>query len=216
MKRKEKKFDLKRLKNLYGPKSIDECIGLAKDFNAKTMEHNELLVELLWYLHKTNRFKDYNGYDKHDFSVFIYETFNISYSRYLELKWALHWYPQDSRDLGVHTITEIKNKTKSTVKIPRVIKEIKSELKKIKDPGKKRAVISGVIEKHTPPPVKTADTTDTKAYWKRKYDELWKKYKLVEKENQELRDQVTRLKVTGERYVKVREIVEQPHELTAH
>ena len=187
-------YDMKKLEKEYKEKSVEECVVLAKKFNEEMVQRGEQLIGLLWYLEKSKRYQEFEGYKQIGFGVFVYETCHITYNRYRELVYAYNWYPKESRELGPQTIQAIRSKVGVT-KIPKVLKEIKATAARTKDPLKKRAAINAVIEKHTVSNPKRAKTIeDTKGYWKRKYDALFEKTRMLEKENQELRAQIERQK----------------------
>jgi hypothetical protein len=206
MKEKKPKYDLTSLKKEYDGKGIDECVTLAKKFNEDMIQRGEQLIGILFYLERTKRFREYDGYQKLSFGVFVDEVCNIKYNRYRQLAYAYNWYPAESREYGPHTIQTIRQAV-GVVKVPKVLGEIKTKLNTVKTPDKKREVITEVIRKHTPPQAKkVAQSVDTKSYWKAKYDDLWKKYKMLEKECDELRAQVERQKAPIENFLKIREI----------
>jgi hypothetical protein len=203
--KKAVKYDLASLKKEYDGKKIDECVTLAKTFNSDMIERGEKLIGVLWYLEKTKRFREYDGYQKLSFGVFVDEVCNIPYNRYRQLAFAYNWYPVESREYGPQTIQTIRQAV-GVAKVPKVLSEIKAKLTDVKVLEKKREVINNVIKKHTPPSKTVSQSVDTKSYWKGKYDDLWKKYKLLEKECDELRAQVERQKVPIESLMKIREI----------
>jgi len=205
--KKAVKYDLASLKKEYDGKKIDECVTLAKTFNSDMIERGEKLIGVLWYLEKTKRFREYDGYQKLSFGVFVDEVCNIPYNRYRQLAFAYNWYPVESREYGPQTIQTIRQAV-GVAKVPKVLSEIKTKLADVKVLEKKREVINNVIKKHTPPSKVVSQSVDTKSYWKGKYDDLWKKYKLLEKECEELQAQVERQKVPIESLMKIREIAQ--------
>lgn len=202
-------YDMKKLEKEYKEKSVEECVVLAKKLNEEMVKSGENLVGLLWYLEKSKRYQEFDGYKQLGFGVFVSEICHISYNRYRELVYAYNWYPKESRELGPQTIQAIRSKVGVT-KIPKVLKEIKATTGRIKDPLKKRAAISAVIEKHAVPNSKKIKTIeDTKGYWKRKYDALLEKTRMLEKENQELRAQIERQKAPITAFMDIREKILQ-------
>lgn len=200
------KYDDEEFKKKYGGKKVEELVKLAKNFNDQMIQNGEELVGLLWYLEKKKRFREYKGYEKLDFKVFLFEICHIPYNRYRQLVYAYNWYPVESREYGPQTIQTIREKVGST-KIPKILAEIKKNVSKAKTPDKRREAISDIIKKHTPPK-KVVPATDTKSYWRRKYDELLDKYKMLEKENNEMRAQLAKQRVPLENLQKVRDIVQ--------
>jgi len=204
--RSKMQFKIEELKKQYDGKSIVECVTEAKTLNEGMIKQGEELVGLLWYLEKTKRFHDYEGYAKIAFKVFVFEICHIPYNRYRQLAYAYNWYPVESREYGPQTIQAIRSSV-GVVKIPKVLGEIKKKVSNITAPDKRREAIAEVIKKYTPPK-KVVPATDTKSYWKRKYEELFDKYKLLEKENGEMREQLSRQRVPLENLQKVRDIVQ--------
>jgi len=200
-------FKIEELKKRYDKKSVGQCVAEAKSLNEKMIQRGEELVSLLWYLEKTKRFREYKGYEKIAFNVFVFEVCHIPYNRYRQLAYAYNWYPVESREYGPQTIQRIRSKV-GVVKIPKVLGEIKKKVSKITAPEKKREAIEQVIKKYAPPK-KTIPSTDTKAYWKSKYEELLEKYKFLEKENDEMRKQLARQRVPLENFMKIRNLIQE-------
>jgi len=200
------KAKLEALKKVYDKKKVHECVKIAKSFNDEMIEKGEQLVRLLWYLEKTNRYKEYDGYEKIGFSVFVDEVCAIAYNRYRQLIYAYNWYPQESKEFGPQVIQSIRSKV-GVAALPKVLKEIKQKTAKIDDPLKKREIVYETIKKYEPKRVKKDESGDTKAYWRNKHNELLEKYRLLEKETNELRAQLARQRVPLETFLKVREMV---------
>lgn len=201
-------YDLKQLEKQYKEKPIQDCVELAKQWNEEIVKRGEELVGLLWYLEKSKRYHEWDGYKKLPFKVFVWEVCHIPYNRYRELAYAYNWYPVEARELGPTTIQTIRNKV-GVVKMPQVLSEIKATAAKIKNPEKKREAISQVIEKHAPKPKpKTSPMEDSKAYWKKKYDDLMVKYKALEKENDELRERLAKQEGPVKAFLAMKEAVE--------
>lgn len=126
-------YDLKKMKAEYDKKPITECVGLVKKFNDEMIQRGEQLVGLLWYLEKTKRYKEYDGYKKLDFKVFVWEACHITYNRYRELAYAYNWFPVEAKELGPHTIQMIRDRVGVT-NMPKVLSEIKSAVSDVKNP----------------------------------------------------------------------------------
>jgi len=205
------KYDLKKFTRKYKNKSITECVELAKSYNEEMIQRGEQLVGLLWYLEKTKRFKEYEGYEKLGFKDFVWEICHIPYNRYRELAYAYNWYPQESRELGPQTIQTIRSRV-GVMKIPKVLAEIKKAVEKVNDPLKRREAVNNIIEKHSPPKPKSRTAPeDTKAYWKAKYEKLYADYMALLKENKELHEQLERQKGPITAYLSIKDqIMKQP------
>jgi hypothetical protein len=187
-------YDLKKMKAEYDKKPITECVGLVKKFNDEMIQRGEQLVGLLWYLEKTKRYKEYDGYKKLDFKVFVWEACHITYNRYRELAYAYNWFPVEAKELGPHTIQMIRDRVGVT-NMPKVLSEIKSAVSDVKNPEKKREVIGKVVDKHSPPKTK-AKGNDNKAYWKAKFEAKEKECIGLKKEIKAYVEQIKRLKET--------------------
>jgi len=152
----------------------------------------------LYYLESTKRYKEYDGYKKQEFKVFLWEVCHIPYNRYRELWSAFQFFPKESEIFGPHVVQKVKQAVGAT-KTPTVLKQIKVEYDRIKKiPGRK--VINHIIEKHSPPKKET-DPGDTKIYWRNQSHSFEKKWKAAEKTIVELRLQLNRNKPFIEAYL---------------
>lgn len=164
-------YDLTEMKKRYGNLTAEEAVELVKKLNDDMISRGEELVGLLWYLEKSGLYKQYNGYKKLPFKVFVWEACHIPYNRYRELAYAYNWFPVEAREIGPTVIQTVRNKV-GVVKIPMVLGEIKKAIVNIKDPGKRREAMFNVIAKHIPASKKRVKASeDTKAYWRKKYED---------------------------------------------
>lgn len=199
------RYDIKKLKSQYDGKKIGDCVNEVKNLYLKMTEFGEQLVGLLWYLEKTKRYREYDGYKKLEFKIFVNEVCHITYNRYRELAYAYNWYPDESRKYGPQTIQYIRDKV-GVIGVPKVLREIDAKTNKIKDPIKRREAVFNIIEKHSPP--KTAKAhEDTKGYWKNKYEKLLADFKALQKENNELQAQIERQKPAVSAFMKMQDTV---------
>jgi hypothetical protein len=207
------KEKLDKLKKQYDGKSVSQCVKIAKNLNTKMIEQGEKLVDLLWYLEKTKRFKEFAGYEKMAFADFISEVCLIPYNRYKQIAWAYNWYSKESREYGPQTIQKIREAVGVT-KVPAVLKEIKTKLNTAKPKAvvKKREIVSDIIKSHTPK--KVTNQTDTKAYWKKeahRWERIAKNHvdeiRELTKEINELKSQLAKNRVPLEAFHQVRELV---------
>ena len=202
-------YDIKVLEKKYKHKSIDECIKLAKKYNEEMIQRGEKLIGLLWYLQKTKRYQEIKAYKNLSFEDFVWEACHITYHRYRQLAYAYNWYPVEAREYGPHTIQTIRSKV-GVVKIPQVLSEIKAAVQKVKDdPHKKRQAIDTVINKYTPPK-KIVPDTDTKSYWKTKYEKLWDQHQVLLKENNALKQQIDRQKAPISALNEIKKMLQMP------
>jgi len=196
---------LKKLKDEHDGKSVGDCVQLAKELNLQIIENGEKLINILWYLEKTKRYKEYGGYKKLGFDVFVGEICMIPYNRYRQMAYAYNWFPAESREFGPQTIQKIRENVTSIKKLPEILDEIKKKTAKIRNPLKKREIISGIIKSHSAP--KKESDGDTKSYWRQKYKDLWDKYQVLVRENNELSAQLSRQMTTVERIGKIKEVL---------
>lgn len=188
-------YELKEMEKQYGKEPIKDFVESVKKLNTEMLERGEELIRRLFYLEKSKRYKEYDGYKKAVFRDFIWEVCHIPYNRYRELAWAYNWYPAESKRLGPHVIQTIRGKVGAT-EVPKVIAQVEKAIDKLKDTTKEREVVNGVLEKLSQRVPKKAPEMDTKAYWKSKFDAEHKIRLQLDKENQALRDQIAKLKQT--------------------
>ena len=222
---------LAKMKKKYDGKSVAACVKTAKKFNEKLIENGRELVLLLWYLEKTKRFKEYKGYEKQSFETFLNEVCLVPYNRYRQIAYAYNWFPKEAKKYGPQTIQTIRQKVDSVTKIPKVLKEIDTTVKKLEEknnvnnkapsPLKTRQVINEVIEKYAKP--KTVNKNDTKAYWRAQAkewekiaSERWDKIQALTKEVNQLREQLARNRKPLENYSKIRGFFENTKNVGSH
>jgi len=172
---------------------------------------NQVMSDL-HYLEKTNRYREYGGYQKQEFKVFLWEVCHIPYNRYRELWSAFQFFPKESEMFGPHVVQTVKQAV-GAGKTPKVLKEIKGEYDRIKKIPT-RQFINQTIEKYAPPQ-KGKDTDDTKAYWRDRALSFEKKWKAAEKELADLRVQLERNKPFVEAYLTARPIFQEGPRLSA-
>lgn len=179
----------------------------------KKMNNNaKQVMNDLHYLETTKRYKEYSGYQKQEFKVFLWEVCHIPYNRYRELWSAFQFFPKESKLFGPHVVQTVKQAVGAT-KTPTVLKEIKAEFTRTnKIPTRK--FINQTIEKHAPPK-KEKDTGDTKAYWRNRALSLEKKLSEARKEIAQLKAQLEKNKPFVEAYLALQPIFEQGPQLNA-
>jgi len=206
-------YDLKQFEQEYGQKSDNECVELMKQFYSDMTERGEKLVGLLWYFEKSKRYKKFDGYKNASFKDFVWEVAKIPYNRYRELAYAYNWFPEESRELGPHVIQSVRSKV-GVVKIPQVLKEIKTKVDQLKDPAKKREAVLQIVEKYTPKRTAVKGVleetgADTKAYWRKKYEDehalRMKEKSAYEKEIAKLEAQLEKQKGPVKAYLAIKD-----------
>ena len=166
----------------------------------------------LHYLETTKRYKEYNGYQKQEFKVFLWEVCHIPYNRYRELWSAFQFFPKESNLFGPHVVQTVKQAVGAT-QTPTVLKEIKAEYTRTKKiPTRK--FISQTIEKYAPPK-KDNNTGDTKAYWRNRALMFEKKLSEARKEIIQLKAQLEKNKPFVEAYLTARPIFSEGPKLSA-
>ncbi|MFH0957713.1 MAG: hypothetical protein V1897_03330 [Pseudomonadota bacterium] len=198
-------YDLKVLKKEYDSQPINELVNQVKQFNAEMISRGEELIKRLFYLDKTGRYQEFDGYKKLSFDAFLWEVCHIPKNRYTMLSWAYNWYPEESRKLGPHVVQTVRERV-GVSQVPKVLEEITLAVGKLKDKSKERETINKVLEKF-PPVKKQKDVTDSKVYWKAKYFELEKKYKALLDENKVLTAQVERQKDSVAAYLEIKDLI---------
>jgi len=118
----------------------------------------------LWYLEKSRRYQEYDGYKQIPFKSFVWEVCHIPYNRYKSLLLAYNWFPKESEMLGPHVVQAVKAKV-GMQNLPKVLKEITKEVGNLSNTGNQREKIYQVIARHTPAK-KEISNTETKTYWK--------------------------------------------------
>ena len=184
-------YDLKTLKLKHDKQPVTECVDIIKRLKGEMDRRGEELVGLLWYLEKTKRWQEHEGYKKLSFNVFVSEVCAMTYNQYRQLAYAYNWYPEEAREFGPKVVQAVRSRV-GVLKMPKVLGEIKQKASAISDPLKKREAIYQVIERHSP----KTEPKDNKEVedWERKYNNLLVRYKALEKENEKLREQLERQK----------------------
>jgi len=177
-------MDYKELQKIYSKKSVNKLVKEVQKHNLEAISNGKEVMYRLWYLEKSRRYQEYDGYKKIPFKTFVYEICHIPYNRYKGLLLAYNWFPKESEKFGPHVVQTVKSKV-GMQKLPKVLKEITKEVGSLTDPGKQREKIYQVIDRHTP--IKKENIgNDTKVYWRNKALDVEKRYKELEAENKEL------------------------------
>ena len=199
-------YDLKELKKTYDPKPINDLVNQVKQINGEMVERGESLIKMLFYLEKTNRYQEFDGYKKLSFDAFLWEVCHIPMNRYRMLSWAYNWYPEESRQLGPHVVQTVRERVGVT-QTPKVLAEIQTAIGKGKDKAKEREAINKILDRVAPPKKAKTDGVDSKGYWKAKYYDLEKRYKALVEENKALSAQLERQKGSVAAFLAVKEAV---------
>lgn len=150
---------IEQLKKQYNPKPIKEIENEAKKSQAQAKQLQEKMIEILFYLERTQRFKENPVYQKSTFREYLSFEFGMRFSTYHETRLALINFPELSKKYSPQLYRAIKTKCGAD-EVPRVVEEIKEEEKKkakVKKAGKlPREAIQEIIDRHkkpAPPPV---------------------------------------------------------------
>jgi len=206
-------YNIKEWTKIYGPKTIETIVEQVKALDKQIVEKGKELIELLWGLERTKRWKEYPGYKDLEFKVFLDEICWIKYNRYNELRYAYQWFPEEVQRYGPHIIQAIKQRV-GVVNLPRVLKKLNTMFPQV-ETGKQREKLNMYIDTIAPKK-KSRTGGDTKAYWRQQAQEYKARLEdaLVElrKKNQriaELQAQVNRQKEPIKRYAAIRELINQ-------
>ena len=75
-------FEFKQMEKKYGQKTVKQCVKLVKTLNEEMISRGEELVGLLFYLEKSKRYQEYEGYKKLSFKTFVWEISRDSFSSF--------------------------------------------------------------------------------------------------------------------------------------
>lgn len=163
---------------------------------------------ILYYLEFSKRYKENQAYKKSTFETYLMDRFNIRRGTYDKNVMAYMRYPDEAQRFGVGLVAKIRSEC-GAVKTDVVFKELKELEKRSKKPLS-RDTISKVIDKHRKPRQKKAET-DWKTMYNRKaadYEALQARFDKIKKERDDLKEQVKKLKLTADKIIKIRDMLE--------
>jgi len=205
-------FNIKELRKEYDKEKIDAFVESVKSINAEVIDRGKELIKRLWYLEKTKRYREFDDYEKASFKDFLWEICHIPYNRYYELRYAYHWFPKEAEKYGPQTIQKVKTRV-GVVRLPETLKEMEKVLVRAKG-GFEREKINEVIDQIAPAKAQPPKS-DSKSHWKSmadqyrtKYESLLKSYRLLEKENEKLKEQLERQRTPIETFSAIRNLME--------
>jgi len=146
----EKETKENELKQKYGSKTISELETTARDFLKNHHEQRAQFIEILSYLHLTNRFRENTRYRNSSFNEYIKDKFNMLYTTYTNERFAYLKYPEQTEEYGSGLIIKIR-KDCGVDKVDKVIETMKVEEGNKKTPLK-REFISKIIKRYSKPP----------------------------------------------------------------
>jgi len=128
----------------YDGKSITTIESMIKTSSDKHSYHRKEFILALFYLERTNKYKENKTYKDETFKRYISDMFNLSYSGYNKERFAFITVPEATGKYGVGVIDRIASSCGSH-KVTEVVKQI--DTKK----SVKRADINKIIEKNAKP-----------------------------------------------------------------
>jgi hypothetical protein len=128
----------------YDGKSITTIETMIKTSADKHSYHRKEFILALFYLERTNKYKENKTYKDETFKRYISDMFNLSYSGYNKERFAFITVPEAAEKYGVGVIDRIASSCGSH-KVTDVVKQI--DTKK----SVKRAEINKIIEKNAKP-----------------------------------------------------------------
>jgi hypothetical protein len=199
---------MSKLKKKYDSKKITQVENDVDSFRKASNSAEKNMVETLYYLDSTERFKENATYKNSTFKAYISDRFCITLKKYFDMRKAYHYYNDDAIKYGCGLITSISRRCgKDNVSL--VLEEMNREDSKTKGPIS-RSRIEKVIEKYekAKPIPKLPDINDD-TNWKLKYETERDARIAAEKELVAAKEQIARLKGTVLRLKAAQSAIEQ-------
>lgn len=207
---KEKKEDaFSVLKAKFDKEKIEDLIKYAVNYVSDMRTAQKSAIDVLWYLERTGRYKEYPGYEKADFRQFILDVIQMSPKQYHGARIGYYNYPEETAKYGVGVVTKIR-KVCGDKAVKGVFKEIKAAESKRKTPLPVEQV-HAIIEQHKLPPkapktgVITKKVADEAVNWEAKYHAEHKLYMQAVERIKELEGQLERAQAAIKRYAALKE-----------
>lgn len=175
-------FDLSELKTRYDNDSVSSIERNVKNGITKYQESRAIVIQTLWYLQKTNRFRENSKYEQSTFETYIKNEFNISPSQYRAERWALVAFPDASARFGVGTVTKIRSMCGSDK-----VRHVLDVLNAMKVPSME--AVNQVIHDHRKERIVRTHVCAQCEKWSQMYSALML-------ENSQLQKQIAKLKAT--------------------
>lgn len=148
----KKKYDNQPIKTI--EKEAKSTQGQAKDVYSN-------FIEILFYLERTQRFKENHVYKKSNFQQYLSFEYGIRFTTYHEARLAYGNFPEFSKKYTPQLVNAIKAKC-GAEKLPGVIKEIEAKDADLKKPLPREG-IQAIIDKNKKPEKPPVPKVDVKA-----------------------------------------------------
>jgi len=187
---------LTRLRKKYDDKTLVEVETDIFHLKKTMISAQKGMVEGIYYLQSTERFKEDKTYANSSFELYIKDKFSMLPKTYNDLRIAFHNFREVALEYGPGIVTSIR-RTCGAEKMGEVLREIKATDDKAKKPIT-REKMQKIIEKHKKARLIPAGPTPKKDFqdWRAKYEAGQKRILLLESELEEAHKQVDRLKAT--------------------
>jgi len=183
------------IKKVCEKKTIEEIETMAKDEYKSLCESQKNFTLFLFYLERSNRWRESKQYKKGTFSQYIRAAFGIPYQQYFSKRQAVVAFGDKIETYGIGNVTKAIKKCGGIAGAKRAIDEIITEDNKLKNPISNEKIQS-IIKKHTKKPTVTnrqyESAADLRAVINQK-DKLIHEQKIMIKDYEE---QIARLKAT--------------------
>ena len=140
---------IKQLKAKYDNQPIKAIEKEAKTTQGQAKDVYFGFIEILFYLERTQRFKENPLYKKSSFHQYLSFEYGVRFTTYHDTRLALGNFPEFSKKFTPQLVTSIRQKC-GAVKLPHIINEIE-----VKDDGSKKPLtregIQIIIDKNKKP-----------------------------------------------------------------
>lgn len=185
-------MDINNLKKKYDKESITTLQNRATSLQKDIVRYKSELIEILYYLDDTKRFRENKVYKNSTFETYLNGMYNMAKSTYLKEKMVVWQYRPLAETYGIGKITKVFNKC-DTDNAHKAVKEIERKQMGSNKPLEEK-VFNKIIEKYAKPKsqpngngIKTLESDNQK---------LQKEVNTFITENTELAEQIKRLKKT--------------------
>lgn len=204
---------IKQLKAKYDKQTIKAIEKEAKATQGQAKDVYYNFIEILFYLERTQRFKENPLYKKSTFQQYLPFAYGIRFTTYHEARLALSNFPEFSKKYTPQLVKAIKEKCGAD-KVPAIIKEIEAKDTSLKKPLPREG-IQAIIDKNRKPVKPQTPKPDVKIL-QDKVVTFQESAKKLEKVVLTKDEQITKLKATVKRLTAEIEALKRENEaLTA-
>lgn len=120
----------KKLQEMYNPVSVGDLEKKAEKFMVDSVLSRKHFIEILFYLERTNRFKENRQFKNTTFKDYIKDRFYLRYGTYHKERIAFFTHPKEVEQYGVGVVNKVREKC-GVLKVKKVFDEVKkAEIKK--------------------------------------------------------------------------------------